>query len=257
MLRPFLLLATLLFLTATSASQDKKQPAKIDPPRILHSMPLVVKKGEKQKLTLRGKGLATVKEIKIVGVDDVTAKVLAGKAVAVPNNYPGERIGDSEVGVEFQLPATARAGEVKLVAVGPGGESTPYTLLLRDELSVVLEKEPNEGFDQAQQVTVPCAIEGVVQSERDVDVFKFAGKKGEKLRIEIQAARYGSPLDAMLTLYDADRRVVDSTSETSPDPIVNVTLPRDGPYYVSVMDANDLGGANFGYRLVVKKGKAE
>jgi hypothetical protein len=214
----------------------------------------VVKTEVKQKLALRGKGLSDVKEIEVVGVKDAKVKVLGGKAVAVPNSYPGDRVGDSEVSFELELPKEVKPGEVKLIAVGPGGKSAPYTLLLRDELPAVDEKEPNDGFEQAQTITVPSAIEGTIKGERDVDVFKFEGKKGDKLRIEIQAARYGSPLDAMLTLYNAGRRIIDSASETTgnPDPILNVTLPKDGVYYVGVIDANDLGGANYGYRLIIR-----
>ena len=71
----------------------------------------------------------------------------------------------------------------------------------------------------------------------------------------MQAARFGSPVDALLMLYDANRRVVDSATAGNPDPALKVTLPRDGVYYVTVIDANDLGGANFGYRLVVRTQK--
>ena len=254
--QPIFLLIAILF-TSTAISQDKKEPNKKVLPRILYSLPLVVKTGEKQKLALRGKELASVKEIKVVGVDDAKVKVLGGKAVGVPNNYPGERVGDSELELELELPKGAKPGEVKLVAIGPGGESLPYALLLRDDLEVIAEKEPNDGFEQAQAIAIPCAVEGTIKSERDVDVFKFQGKKGDKLRIEMQAARYGSPVDGILTLYDGDRRVVDSANDTAgiPDPILNVTLPRDGAYYLSVIDANDLGGANFGYRLIVRSQK--
>src|SRR5206468_487094 len=101
---------------------------------------------------------------------------------------------------------------------------------------------------------VPCAVEGTIKNERDVDVFKIEGKKGDKLRIEVQANRFGSPVDAMLTLHDANRRIVDSADTgTNPDPILVVTLPKDGTYFLSVIDAHDLGGANFGYRLIVKR----
>ncbi|HEV3440780.1 MAG TPA: PPC domain-containing protein [Gemmata sp.] len=258
MLRPLLILLGAIALVAPSTSQDKKKSDKKDPPGLLlYAIPLVAKTGEKQKITLRGKGLASVKEIKVVGVDDAKVKILGGKAVGVPNNYPGERVGDSEVELELELPKGAKAGEVKLVAIGPGGESPSYTLLLRDELPAVAEKEPNDGFDQAQMIAIPCAVEGTIKSERDVDVFKFEGKKGDKLRIEMQAARYGSPVDGILTLYDVDRRVVDSANDTAgiPDPILNVTLPKDGTYYLSVIDANDLGGINFGYRLIVRPQK--
>ena len=51
--------------------------------------------------------------------------------------------------------------------------------------------------------------------------------------------------------------MIDSANETAgmPDPILTVTLPRDGAYYLGVIDANDLGGSNFGYRLLVRKEK--
>jgi hypothetical protein len=246
------ILLILPFLASSAVSQDKKD--KKDPaPKVLYAVPLVAKPGEKQKLALRGKNLAAVKEVKVTGTDDAKVKVLGAKAVAVPNNYPADRVGDSEVEIELELPKGAKPGEVKLAAVGPGGESNAYTLLLRDESPAVGEKEPNDGFNQPQPLAVPSAVEATVKGERDADVFKFEGKKGDKLRIEVQAARFGSPVDAMLTLYDAGGRVVDSADDTdgSPDPVLVVSLPKDGAYLISVIDAHDLGGANFGYRLVV------
>jgi hypothetical protein len=257
MLRQFTLLFCFAALSSQLISQDKKQPDKKSLPKVLYAMPLAIKTGEKQQLALRGKGLADVKEIEVIGVKDAKIKVIGGKAVGVPNNYPGERVGDSEVEFELELPKDAKPGDVKLIAIGPGGKSAPYTLLLRDEWPAVAEKEPNDGFEQAQAITVPSAIEGTIKGERDVDVFKFEGKKGDKLRIEIQAARFGSPVDAMLTFYDSERRVIDSASEAAnnPDPILNVTLPKDGTYYIGLIDANDLGGSNFGYRLIVRSAK--
>ncbi len=252
-IRHLILLLFIAVLASPLTSQEKKQPEKKVPPKVLYAVPLVVKAGVKQKLALRGNGLADAKEIEVVGVKDATIKVFGGKAAAVPNNYPGDRLGDSEVEFELELPKDAKPGEVKLIAIGPGGKSNPYTLLLRDELPAVAEKEPNDGFEQAQTITIPAAIEGTIKAERDVDVFKFEAKKGDKLRIEIQAARYGSPLSAMLTLHDADRRIIDSASETAenPDPILNVTVQKTGTYYIGAIDANDLGGSNFGYRLIV------
>jgi hypothetical protein len=247
-------LFALVVFVAPLASQDKKKDAA---PRVLYSVPLVGKAGEKQKLVLRGKGLANAKDVTVDGVEGAKAKVLAARAAAVPNNYPAERVGDSEVEIELELPKAAEPGKVTLTAVGPGGESNAYTLLLRDATPVVAEKEDNGGFDAAQPVALPCAIEGTVKGERDVDVFKFEGKKGDKLAVEVQAARFGSPLDAFVTVYDADRKVVASADDTdgSPDPRLIITLPKDGTYYISLLDAHDLGGPNFGYRLVLAKAK--
>ncbi len=244
-----------LAFAARVASQEKKPPEKKGPPpKVLYAVPLVAKPGEKQKLALRGMNLAAVKEVKVSGADLAKVKVLGAKGVGVPNNYPGERVGDSEVEVELELPKDAKPGAVKLTASGPGGESNAYTVLVRDELPTVAEKEDNGGFDTAQVLTRPCAVEGTIKSERDVDVFKFEGKKGDKITIEVQAARFGSPLDGFLTVYDADRKVLASADDVngSADPVLTVALPKDGAYFVSLIDAHDLGGANFAYRLVVK-----
>ena len=196
-----------------------------------------------------------MKEVKVTGVDDAKVKVLGAKAVGVPNNYPGERVGDSEVEIELELPKGAKSGAVKLVAVNTGGDSNEYALLLRDELPAVAEKEENGGFDTAQVIALPCAVEGTIKSERDVDVFKFEGKKGDKIKIDVQAARFGSPVDGFLTVYDADRKIIATADDVngSPDPVLTATLPRTCAYFIGLIDAHDLGGANFGYRLVVKK----
>ena len=132
-----------------------------------------------------------------------------------------------------------------------------YTLLVRDELPAVAEKEENGGFDTAQALTLPCAVEGTIKGERDVDVYTFDGKKGDTVTVDVQAARFGSPVDGFLTVYDADRKVIGSADDVngSPDPVLTVTLPRDGTYFIALIDAHDLGGANFGYRLAAKKAK--
>src|SRR5262249_994232 len=91
-----LLVLPLAFASAVT-SQDKKQPEKKEPPpKVLYSVPLVAKVGEKQKLSLRGKNLAAVKDVKVNGADGAKIKLLSAKAAAVPNNYPGDRVGDSE-----------------------------------------------------------------------------------------------------------------------------------------------------------------
>jgi hypothetical protein len=97
LLLPFLL-------TSAVTSQEKKPPEKKDAPKVLYAVPLVAKPGEKQKIALRGRNLAAVKEVKVAGVADAKVKVLGARAVGVPTNYPAERVGDSEVEVELELP---------------------------------------------------------------------------------------------------------------------------------------------------------
>lgn len=248
MLRPAALVIPLVALISASPGQDKKKSADKPAPKVLYSVPLAIKPGEKQKVTLRGKNLDAVKEVK--ASDGASVKFLAARKAGVPNNYPVERVGDTEVEIELDLPKGSKAVTLAV------GDAT-FTPLVAADLPAVKEKEPNDGFDQAQALTIPCAVDCTIKGEKDADVFKFDGKKGERLRLEVVAARFGSPVDAMLTLYDADRRVIDSADDTdgTSDPSLNVTLPKDGTYFLTVIDAHDLGGSNFGYRLVVARAK--
>ena len=189
--------------------EEKKEPA----PKVLYAVPLVAKPGASQKLALRGKNLGAVKEVRVAGAAGATIQVLGAKPVAVPNNYPADRVGDSEVEVELDLPKDAKTGAVKLTAVGSGGESNAYELLVRDDLPVTDETEPNEGFNQARALTLPAAVEGTIKSERDVDVYRIDGKKGDKVRIAVQAARFGSPVDAIITVHDSRRAVLEMVDD--------------------------------------------
>lgn len=227
-------------------TQTSKPPVK-DTPRILFPTPLAVSPGFKGKLTLRGIKLDKVTE---VTAEKVKVKVVGkGRASAPPKDFPPERGGDSELDIELELPADYPPGQLELKI--PNAD--PYRLTV-DAAKPTAEKEPNNGFVQAQEIAVPSIVDAKFDGAKDVDVFRFTAKAGDKLRIEVQAARLGAIADASLTLYDADRRILDTSDDVDGrDPLLTLTVPRDGVYILSVNEANDLGGPLFAYRLLVSK----
>jgi hypothetical protein len=94
----------------------------------------------------------------------------------------------------------------------------------------------------------------VIQVPSDVDVYQFRGRVGQKVRIEVLAARAGSLLDSTITLYDSRGHVLFSNddSELGSDSLLVETLPSDGTYYLSLTDANESGSVVHGYELTVK-----
>ena len=241
---------SILLLLATVATAQKKEPEKKkDMPRILYTIPLAVQPGAKQKLALRGKFLDGVKDVRVTGADGAKLKVLGGKKTPPGNNQPGDRLGDTELEIELELPKDVKPG-VALVA----GDSEPFKLLLPESVPTAKELEPNEGFATSRLIPVPGAVDATIKSDRDVDVFRFDGKKGAKVRIEIVAGRAGSPADTILSLHDSDQKLLTAVDDVdgSPDPVIEWTLPKDGTYYLSVIEAHDMGGPQFGYRLIVK-----
>jgi hypothetical protein len=231
------------------------KPAPKDAPKLLYSVPLVVAPGFKGKLLLRGQHLDTVTRIQ----SNVNAKLVGKpKKAAGPQGYPAERVGDSEAEVELEVPKNFTVGHVELTATSSKGQSPPFRLTV-DAAPTVAETEPNDSFAQAQELRLPATVRAKIERSRDVDVFRFNGRAGERVRVEVLAARFGSPLDALVTVYDADRRVLDSADDRKgePDPVLTVTLPRNGVYYVSLIDAHDSGGPLFPYRLRVKVDKSK
>jgi hypothetical protein len=43
-------------------------------------------------------------------------------------------------------------------------------------------------------------VQGSIEQGKDVDLFRFEGKEGQRITMEVFAARYGSALDSLLTL---------------------------------------------------------
>ena len=242
-------LTPLLFASFLLAADEKPKETK-DVSRILYAMPLAVKTGAKTKITLRGTKLEGVTEVK--APDSMKVKLAdKGRKATVPNNYPAAKLGDAECEIELELPKDFSGEMVEITLVAPKGESK-YKLAVAKEINV--EKEPNDGFAQAQKLTLPITIDGTIGKEKDVDVFLLEGKSGQKIAAEILAARLGSPADLRLTLYNAEYHVLAESDNTrgEPDPRISFTLPRDGTYYLGVQESNDLGGPQYGYRLLVK-----
>ncbi len=232
------------------------EPAKPDPkgrPKILVAVPFGLTPGKPTRLRLRGLMLDEATEIRLHDPKGSTRILSKGKApVNAKEKDQLDRYGDTQMEIEATLSADYPGPAVMLSVVTPAGESPPHAVLV-DREPVVHEKKPNNGFDNSQPVRVGQTVEGVVNAASDVDVYRFDGKAGQRLVLEVFAARYGSPLDSLLTLYDADGHIVASNDDVdgTADSRIETTLPRNGVYYVSVVDANDGGGPNDVYRLVI------
>jgi Bacterial pre-peptidase C-terminal domain len=246
----------LFMLTLSLAAQEKKPSEKKGtPPKLTVALSLVVEMGKKTKVVVRGSNFEGITEVRVH--EPKSKGVLAGKPkkVGLPNNYPLDRVGDSEIEIELDVAKDAPGGTLSFSVIGPGGESNAAKVALADDTPRLAEKEPNDGFDKPQAIALPVVVDAKIDRERDVDVFQFSGKAGDTIHVEVQAAKLGSPADLMLTLLDSDRIILDSCDDFSgsTDPQLKVKLPRDGNYYLSVLESNDLGGSMFPYRLIVRK----
>lgn len=237
-------------------AQQKKDEKKKAEPRVLVALPLGAAPGHATKITLRGIKLDNAKDVQVEGGKG-SAKIVGKGKANIPDGVPDknpEKVGDTQVEVLLTLNPNLPGEPVQVVVVTPEGDTKPHPILVEPTLRVVKEKEPNDGFRQAQELKLPAVVEGSVDRQRDVDVYRIDGKKGQKVVAEVLANRHGSLLDAMLTVYDAAGQEVASHDDVadSRDARLELTLPADGVYYLSLIDAHDLGSPLHPYRLSVR-----
>ena len=134
--------------------------------------------------------------------------------------------------------------------------TAPFAL---DTLPERLETEPNNNPAAAQQVKLPLIVNGRIDRPGDWDVFRFAGRAGHEVVVEVRARRLGSPLDSFIKLTRADGRqlaVNDDHADKGAgltthqaDSRLSVKLPADGSYLLHLGDTQHKGGTAYGYRL--------
>jgi len=89
--------------------------------------------------------------------------------------------------------------------------------------------------------------------------FRFEGRAGEEIVVEVRARRLGSPLDSVLRLTNAAGQELAFNDDFEDkgaglithqaDSYLSLKLPAKGTYYLQLADAERQGGVECGYRL--------
>ncbi len=111
--------------------------------------------------------------------------------------------------VKMQAPASTEGWQTLPVRVKTSQvESLNKLYLAVGNEPEVMESEPNNSPAEAEPITIPATINGHISGSKrdgspDEDYFRFRAKKGQRLTIEVAAARLGSPLDSVVEVLDA------------------------------------------------------
>jgi hypothetical protein len=153
--------------------------------------------------------------------------------------------------LKVDVPAKFADAMLPLVVRRAAGQGSGFTAALVTDVPEQLESEPNNDAKQATAWTVGSAMNGRFAAPRDRDFFRFAGKKGDKLRVAGRTRSLGSPTDLYLQLYSGDgKRLIVETDDAGLDEgVLTATLDADGDYLLVVEDLIGRGGPEFVYRL--------
>lgn len=201
------------------------------------------------------------------GREDFVYRVALGEIPFVTGMFPLGGKAGAKTSVEFtgwnlqQTRMTVRSrGEkrgVELLAPGEMEFNTrPFAL---DTLPESMAKEGIHSRAAAQKISLPVIVNGRVDHQGEWEYFQFKGKAGEEIETEVYARRLDSPLDSVLTLMDANGKVLaandDFVDESAglltdqADSRILYKLPADGSYFLRLGDTLGNGGPEFAYRL--------
>lgn len=241
-----------LFLVCCAAALGD-EPQKVLP-GITAIEPAALVTGSTATLKIRGFKLKDASELRFPKAPGVKATIKEKKDAAQPNGLENKVVGESQILAELTLPADLPAGPLEYTIVTPAGDVSGKVSVLA-AANAVDEKEPNSGFSETQKLEPGKSIRGSIQGEKDVDVYEFTAKAGQKMKVTVTG---GSMLlmDAALTCYDARGQflAVSDDAETR-DPVLSLTAPADGPVFLCVTDAHDKGGEWHSYLLTMEEVK--
>ncbi len=255
-LRRLCVCAAVLWTVQGLAEGQKSEAKKPEPPAIAVVLPLGVEAGSRQKLTLRGLNVTNATAVRLTGLTPTLTAEIKDRGVAAKiDGFDTKRVGDQRLEVELSLPANTPSGtNIALVVVSPDGESKPFPLFVAAAGQIIGEKEPNNGFREAGALDDGKTVRGTLETWTDVDVCRCELQAGQTLRAKVVAERLGATLDATLSLYAAQGRLLtgnDDAQGSGRDPLLEFKAPSAGRYWLAVSGVTEKAGAAAVYLLTV------
>ena len=167
--------------------------------------------------------------------------------------------------IQVAIDTETATGQQTLRVKTPSGlTSNPHPFSIGN-LAEMAEAEPNNTAEKANAVNAPITINGKIDKPGDVDQFSFEIKTPQLLVFEVEALRLSSHLDALLTLYGAEKQnmeaddakkeqvlMVNDDAGRNPDARIDWNFTEAGKYSVSIRDLNNQGGSAYPYRLNIR-----
>lgn len=138
--------------------------------------------------------------------------------------------------------------------------SNPVPVVV-SELPVILEEaQDNNTPETAQLVPFPGIISGRMETEADIDCYRFEARKGDRMTFEVKARRNWSELDSNLRLLNSDGKQLAENDDmrlygkmtVQDSQIENWTAPADGIYTLEIRDVHLRGSAASVYALELR-----
>ena len=171
---------------------------------------------------------------------------------SVPADAAVVRSTNDAATVRIKVPTTVSVGVAAVRVATPGGVSNLQFFMV-DDLPTVAERAGNASPAGAQELTAPVAVDGACDPLAH-DYYRLKARRGQRVSVEVVAARLGSQLDPVLRLLDESGGEIawaDDSPGAGGDCRMTHTFAADGDYLLELRDVNYDGGGAYRYRLRV------
>lgn len=160
--------------------------------------------------------------------------------------------GNEAAPVQLTVPADRPDQWTRVATTRVGGTQHAFGVVQVSEGAEVLEREPNDAPEQANQIELGSGINGRADQPGDVDRFSFKAAKDQKLDFRGMTRELGSPMDLSLQILKPDGGQLAAADDAGTEEgTLSVTFPEEAVYTLEVRDLERRGGSAFGYRIQV------
>jgi len=159
---------------------------------------------------------------------------------------PGQTSRVCKITVEANVPVGLGG-----IAVATAEGVSDIALMLVDDLASVAENGQNVAALQAQELALPIAVDGTSDGARS-DFYKFNALAGQRVALEVFAARLGQTYDPVVRLFDPQGKevaIADDDLALGPDPRLAYVCPAAGAYVIEIRDNQYRGGGSYRLRV--------
>ncbi len=235
-----------------------------DAPHVDAIIPAIARAGVPNEVTLVGRNLggSPAPDLAFDGrpLERKTVTITPSESLEPDTAYPARGFVPSFAAVRRGFDYVFKA---------PSGHANPVFVALASD-PVIVESEPNDDPEHAQEITLPCDVSGRFGKPGDVDYYRFKAKKGETWTVAADSERVGSiadpvvviqklnekgaPQDLMTGEDTADRVLGTRLNMSTVDATLRWSVSEDGTYLVTINDvySSQRGDVRLSYRLNIR-----
>jgi hypothetical protein len=206
------------------------------------------------KVPRAGRYEVHIRDAKFWGLQNHIYRLTLKRGPHILHHFPlGARRGTTE-SVEITGPGLPPQ---KMSITFPNDQRDLYAVSIKNRgmINFAIGDFPEQVEPASAPVTLPVVFNGRISKPGETDIWKVQLLAKQKILLDLAAAQLGTPLDAVLTLSDANGKQLatnDDRSKGQPDPRLEFTAPSDGTYLVRIRDRfSSRGGPRFAYRLTL------